>query len=168
MTTAGSRTLSAILGSVLLAGCAATSRWEIPTSCSTTALLGEYAASERLSPDQLDAAFAQAKGAFERSGNDCDRLRVALLTVLQGSRRNETYALKILGEYTDSKGDIGDARTSLARLIGRVLRDRADADARAKAALKKAAEDQNRADACKRQLDELRNVEKIIDERGTR
>ncbi|MBI5016755.1 MAG: hypothetical protein HZB55_14880 [Deltaproteobacteria bacterium] len=159
--------LACILGGAFLVGCAAT-RWEVPAPCNAAGVLTQYESWERLGPEQLDAAYSQARRAFERSGSDCARLQMAALTVLQSSRKNETYALKILDDYLEANKGAGDPRTSLARLLARMLRERVDGDARTKAALKKAMDEQARADGCKRQLEDLRNVEKIIDERGTR
>jgi hypothetical protein len=140
----------------------------VTTSCDPQAVLGQVDEWERLGPEQLDAAYARSKKAFESHGDFCDRLRIGALAVLQSSRGNEAYALKLLEDSLETSGRRGSPRLGFARLLTRILRERVETDAHSKAAARKAADEQNRADTCKRQLDELRNVEKIIDERGTR
>lgn len=151
----------------LLAGCALNGV-TLPGLCDGSSLLREAAGYEALSDEGAERELARLRQLVERRGSDCDRLRLALFAAAQPARRADAQALRGLDEFLEGRRGRSDALTELARLLGRTLRERTEGDARARAAAKKVAEEQGRADACKRQLDDLRNVEKLLHERETR
>lgn len=133
--------------------------------CNPSALLRDSNRLAALPAERAEAEFAEAKKAFEKTGDDCDRFRVALVAVASPARRHDAYGARLMEEYLEANPSKGSSSSGLARLLLKALQDGLDADARLRASGRRLSEEQARADALRRQLDELKNIEKILKER---
>jgi hypothetical protein len=160
--------LVAVALALALGACATSAgRGPAPANCTAESLL---AFSERfggLSAREAEAAGAEARAAFQRTGSDCDRLRLALaLAHPEGkAHRDDAQALKLLNGYFAGRGPKEPGLAALARYAAEGLASRTELDGRYRAAAKRAGEERARADALQRKLDELKQIEALLQQR---
>jgi hypothetical protein len=140
-----------------------------PPSCTAESLLTFSERLGALSPREADAAHAEARAAYQRTGSDCDRLRLALLLghPEAAGHRDDGQAQKLLSGYLTTRAGKGSdpGVVALARYAAADLGARVELDARWRAAVKKTDEERTRADTLQRKIDELKQIEELLQQR---
>ncbi len=166
MRTETAKRAAACVLSLLLAGCVG---WQVkaPSGCNAGSILTSAERIETMSPKEADAVYAAAKLAFQRTGSGYDRLRLALLLSHPDAKlhRDDAQALRLAQEYVDKGGAKPEDLTALARYLISTVEARQELDAHYRVTNKKLADERSRADDLGRKLEELKALEKLLDER---
>lgn len=167
--------LLAVIGGPLIGGCSAIgalhgrgsgSAWAaIPISSDRGAdrvadLLAYAVELRRMSPEQLASEFHGAQASYTREPDGVNRLRlVVLLTLPDAPFHDDDRAIGMLDAYLDNPGGDPAALQNFAALLRSTARRRVD-DARSLAA------ERSRSDLLRKKIDELKSIEKSINDRG--
>ncbi len=156
--------LSAWACAVLLTGCAG---WQPVRGCDAGSILSAADRVWSATAKESDAAYLAAKAAFQQSGSACDRLRLAVLLSHPDAktRRDDAQALRLAQGYLEPPGSRPADLTGLARYLEATIEARQELEARNRNTNKKLSDERSRAEELGRKLDELRALEKLLDER---
>jgi len=133
-------------------------------------MLLEYADQlQELAAPELEAEYQSTQKAFHQTGNSCDRFRLALQLLTPEARfRDESRAARLLAEYLATSPAPDGGFRSLAKLLVAGHRKQWEWEVKARESVRKAVEEKVRADALKRQLEELKEIERLMNERQKR
>lgn len=164
------RTLVALaaLAALMVPGCAAVKNLR-KGSCNAADLLDYADRLKDLPAGELEEETRITQKAFAQDAGVCDRFRLALQLLTTEPRiRDETRAVKLLNEYAEKSSGSDRGLRSLARLLVGTVRKDWELEARAREFGRKATEEKGRADTLKRQLEELKEIERIMNDRQKR
>lgn len=156
-----------VVAALMVTACATRPALLAGPSCSADSLLVQYDRYGSLGSREAEAALTEARTAFQRTGSECDRLRLALLLGNPEGKahRDDAQALKLLNGFLAGAGTKDPSLTALSRYAAATLASRSDTDARLRSALKKAADERGRADALQKKIDEVKEIEALLQER---
>lgn len=163
---------------LLLEGCAGGSRTAIPGNpvppaipppiqrCDAGGVLAYFERVRGLTSATQEEELESARKAFQSTGQNCDRFRLAMLLLLPDPRlRDEPVALKLLGDYLEGAGPENEGLRPLARLQVSAIRRAWECENRQKELARKLEDERAKAENLKRQLDALKDIERIMNER---
>ncbi|MBI5444965.1 MAG: hypothetical protein HY900_27615 [Deltaproteobacteria bacterium] len=158
------------LASLGLAACtagSAGSRRAAAASCTVESILSFSERYGGLGQKEAEAAYAETRAAFQRTGSECDRLRLAfLLSHPEGKgHRDDAHALRLLTAPASAGGPKDPALASLSKYAADTLASRTDLDARCRVSMKKLVDERARADSLQRKIDGLRQIEELLQQR---
>lgn len=149
------------LAALVLGGCAhAPSGIPIashPAAAHTTALLAYYRHIALLPPDALDREYAAAQADFSQAPDTAQRLRLALLLSLPGTRFHDPEAVLRLLDSEDAASASGTL-ADFAFLLAHQASAERDTEAQLRIA-------SDRAAALQRKLDGLKSIERSMNRR---
>lgn len=159
---------AAVAGCLLAQGCAVFGR-VTRGPCNAETVL-EYADRiQGLSAAELETEHRVIQKAFAEGGSRCDRFRLVFQLLAPEARfRDEARAVKLLGEYLETAPTADVGFRPLAKLLIANIKKQWELDGRIRDLGRRVADEKARADALKRQVDELQNIERILNERQKR
>ncbi len=158
----------AALSALITPGCSAVKNLR-KGSCNAADLLDYADRLGNLPAGELEEETRITQKAFAQDAGVCDRFRLALQLLTPEPRiRDESRAVKLLNEYAEKSSGSDRGLRSLARLLVGTVRKDWELETRARELGRKATEEKGRADNLKRQLEELREIERIMNDRQKR
>ncbi|MHB1240470.1 MAG: hypothetical protein ACYC18_08200 [Gammaproteobacteria bacterium] len=115
---------------------------------------------QQMSPQQLDVEFHSAKERFVRTPDGSSRLRlVVLLTLPDAPFHDDDRAIGLLNGYLDAPAGEPAAMRNFAAFLRRMIK-------RHQAEAANLSAEQQRSDLLQRKIDEIKSIEKSINDRG--
>jgi hypothetical protein len=159
---------AALAACLLFQGCSAFGR-ATRAPCNAVAALDYADRIPGLTAAELESEHQTTQKAFAEKGRPCDRFRLVFqLLAPEAKFRDEARAVKLLGEYLETTPASDGGFRPLAKLLVANIRRQWELEGRARDLGRRVADEKARADALNRQLDELKEIERILNERQKR